>query len=68
MINVKTHEDNTKYEDFLRSFQILTVLWNQIDTLFIADTKKVTVAKLLSLGYEFHLLCHYLLKPFLETA
>ena len=57
-----------KYEDWLRSIQILTVLWNQIDTLFNTDTKKVTVVKLLSLGNEFHLLCHYLLKPFLETA
>ena len=56
------------YEDWLRSIQILTVLWNQIDTLFNTNTKKVTVAKLLSLGYEFYLLCHYLLKPFLETA
>ena len=57
-----------KYEDWLRSIQILTVLWNQIDTLFNTNTKKVTVAKLLSLGYEFDLLCHYLLKPFIETA
>ena len=68
MINVKTHEGNTKSDDCLLSSKILTFPWNQIESLFNTQTKKVTAAQLHSFGYEFHLLCHYLLKPFLEAA
>ena len=64
MINEKTDVVNINMTIGCYLLKYLPFTGIKLRACLIPKPKKVTVAQLLSFGYEFHLLCHYLLRPF----